>query len=227
MTSLVAGYGAQVPGVKNVFLAVPGMQQAVIYIVLLGALLWRGRQRIRVAGVTVIERLQVDYLSDLPPWRRWWPWIALSAVLVIWTTGLIPSGHLTAGPVELQLLIQSVGLAIIFLSFVVVVGMLGVASLAQAAIATTGALMAGFIVGNKIMGGNFVVAVLVGAVAAGVLAMIVALPALKLGGLALALATLALAFMRRHDSLSAQRPGQLRQRLAADPSKARAAELCQ
>lgn len=194
-TSLVAGYGTQVPGVKNVFLAVPGTQQAVIYIVLLGALLWRGRQRIRVAGITVIERLQTDYLSDLPPWRRWWPWIALSAVLVIWTTGAIPSGHLTAGPVELQLLIQSVGLAIIFLSFVVVVGMLGVASLAQAAMATTGALMAGFIVGNKIMGGNFVAAILVGAVAAGLLAMIVALPALKLGGLALALATLALGFI--------------------------------
>jgi ABC-type branched-subunit amino acid transport system ATPase component/branched-subunit amino acid ABC-type transport system permease component len=195
VTSLVAGYGSQVPGVKTVFVAVPGTQQAVIYIVLLGALLWRGRQRIRVAGITVIERLQVDYLSDLPPWRRWWPWIALSVVLVIWTTGLIPSGHLTAGPVELQLLIQSVGLAIIFLSFVVVVGMLGVASLAQAAIATTGALMAGFIVGNKILGGNFLVAILVGAVAAGLLAMIVALPALRLGGLALALATLALGFI--------------------------------
>jgi ABC-type branched-subunit amino acid transport system ATPase component/branched-subunit amino acid ABC-type transport system permease component len=195
LSSVVTGYATDVPGLANIFTAVPGLQQAVIYVVLLAALFWRGRQRIRVAGVTVIERLTADYGSGLPAWRRWWPWVALVAALAIWTTGAVPWSHVSAGPVELQLLIQCFGAAIIFLSFTVLVGVLGVAGLAQAAVATTGALMAGLIVGHHVLGGNFLAALVIGVLAATVLAVIVAIPAQKLGGLALALATLALGFI--------------------------------
>jgi ABC-type branched-subunit amino acid transport system ATPase component/ABC-type branched-subunit amino acid transport system permease subunit len=194
-TSLVAGYGAKVPVIEDVFTSVPGTRQAVIYIVLLAALLWRGRQRIRVAGVTVMERVQQDYRADLPKWRQWWPWVALVAAIVIWTTGVLPWGRFAAGPLEQKLLVQGLGMSMIFLSFVVVVGMLGVASLAQAAMATLGGLAAGMFVGNGYLGGGFLVAVAAGAVASALLALVIALPALRLGGLALALATLAFGFI--------------------------------
>ncbi|HLY83144.1 MAG TPA: ATP-binding cassette domain-containing protein, partial [Acidimicrobiales bacterium] len=195
LTSVVAGYGIDVPGLKTVFTAVPGTRQAVIYIVLLGALLWRGRQRIRAAGVTVTERIPPDYLADLPTWRRWWPWVAMSVALLAWTTGALGGGRFKAGPLELKLLVQGIGMSLVFMSFVVVVGMLGVASLAQATMATVGALTAGLVAGHGFLGGNFVVAVLAGGIAAAGLAMVVAVPAFRLGGLALALATLAFAFI--------------------------------
>jgi ABC-type branched-subunit amino acid transport system ATPase component/branched-subunit amino acid ABC-type transport system permease component len=196
LSSLFAGYGTDIPGLKQALVAVPGLTSSVVYLALLGALLWRGIQRGRVAGVSaIVDAMPPDYTSGLPTWRRWWPWTALSAVLLLWATAVVPFGHLQAGAFERTLIIQGLALAIVFLSFVVVVGMLGVASLAQAAFVTAGGLAAGLWAHHHWLGGSFVVDIVAGGLASALLALIVALPALRLGGLALALATLALAFI--------------------------------
>ena len=193
--SVVISYGGKFGPIKALFDELPGTRQGVIYVVLLVALLWRGREKIRKAGITVAERVQPNYLHDIPMWRRMWPWVALSFALITWATGWLPWGRFVAGPLELKLLIQGIGMAMIFLSFVVVVGMLGVPSLAQGCMATLGALITGYVVSNDILGGNFVVSLLLGAAATAALGLLIALPALRLGGLALALATLAFGFI--------------------------------
>jgi ABC-type branched-subunit amino acid transport system ATPase component/branched-subunit amino acid ABC-type transport system permease component len=195
-SNLFNAYSGKVSSVKKVFDTVPGLRSSFIYIVLVGALLWRGAQRARVAGVTrVSEPVPMNWLSDLPRWRRSWPWVAMFAALLVWGTRIIPWGHVQAGGLEQSLIKQSLAMSLVFLSFVVVVGMLGVASLAQAAFVTAGALMAGMIASNGYLGGSLPVAVLLGGITAAVLGMIVAVPALRLGGLALALTTLALGFI--------------------------------
>jgi branched-subunit amino acid ABC-type transport system permease component/ABC-type branched-subunit amino acid transport system ATPase component len=196
LSSVVAGYFHDVPGLKQALTSVPGVTSSTIYVVLLAGLLWQGRERIRVAGSSAVaEPIPGDYLRDLPQWRRAWVWVTLGVVLLVWSLRIVPWGHLQAGGEEQSLVITGLATSLVFLSFCVVVGMLGVVSLAQAAFVTTGGLMAGLVVHDGILGGSFVVAVVIGALASTVLALVVALPALRLGGMALALATLALAYM--------------------------------
>ena len=193
LSSLFATYGADIPGLKQILADVPGTTQSVIYIALLVALLVRGHERARVAGVTKIaEAVPNNYLADIPRWRQAWPWVGICLALLLWGTGAIPFSPVQAGGLEQLLIIQAICLSIVFLSFNVVTGQLGVASLAQAAMVTTGALMAGIIAGHGFLGGNFIVCVIAAGLAAAVLAALISLPALRLGGLALALATLAL-----------------------------------
>jgi ABC-type branched-subunit amino acid transport system ATPase component/branched-subunit amino acid ABC-type transport system permease component len=196
ISALFDGYGGKIPGVDSVLNSVPGTEASVVYLVLLIVLLVRGRERARVAGVTAMsEPVPTDYLADLPMWRQAWPWVALAVAVLLWGTGAIPWTHVQAGGLEQVLIIQALGLSIVFLSFNVVVGQLGVASLAQAAMATTGALVAGVIQGHGFLGGNFIIAVVAAGVAAAIMGVVVALPAFRLGGLALALATLALGYI--------------------------------
>jgi len=193
LSALFATYGADVPGIKQILADVPGTTQSVIYIALLVALLLRGRERGRVAGVTrVAEKVPNNYLADIPRWRQAWPWVGICLALLLWGTDALPFSPVQAGGLEQLLIIQALCLAIVFLSFNVVTGQLGVASLAQAAMVTTGALMAGIIAGHNFLGGNFIVCVIAAGLAAAILAALISLPALRLGGLALALATLAL-----------------------------------
>lgn len=193
LSALFSTYGLDVPGIKQVLSDVPGTDQSLIYLVLLVGLLVVGRERARVAGVSgVAEHVPTDYLSDIPKWRRAWPWVALCAGLLLWGTDVIPWSHVQATGLEQLLIITAISISIVFLSFNVVTGQLGVASLAQAAMVTTGALVAGMIVGHHFLGSNFLVCVLAAGLVAAFIAALISLPALRLGGLALALATLAL-----------------------------------
>jgi ABC-type branched-subunit amino acid transport system ATPase component/branched-subunit amino acid ABC-type transport system permease component len=193
LSSMIATYGNDVPIFKNLLRDVPGSSASVVYVALLVALLFRGRERGRVAGVTAVaEPVPNNYLSDLPKWRQAWPWVALCAGILLWGTDAIPWSNVQAGGLEQLLIVQALGLAVVFLSFNVVVGQLGVASMAQAAMVTSGALMAGIIAGHHFLGGNFVVCMIAAGLSAALIAAVIALPAFRLGGLALALATLAL-----------------------------------
>ena len=193
LSSMIATYGNDVPIFKNLLRDVPGSSASVVYVALLLALLFRGRERGRVAGVSAVaEPVPTNYLSDIPKWRQAWPWVALCAGILLWGTDAIPWSNVQAGGLEQLLIVQALGLAVVFLSFNVVVGQLGVASMAQAAMVTSGALMAGIIAGHHFLGGNFVVCMIAAGLAAAFIAAIIALPAFRLGGLALALATLAL-----------------------------------
>jgi ABC-type branched-subunit amino acid transport system ATPase component/ABC-type branched-subunit amino acid transport system permease subunit len=193
LSAMIATYGNDVPLFKTLLKDVPGSSASVVYVALLIALLIRGRERARVAGVSAVaEPVPNNYLADLPRWRQAWPWVAVCAAILLWGTDAIPWSHVEAGGLEQLLIIQALGLAVVFLSFNVVVGQLGVASMAQATMVTTGALMAGIIAGHHFLGGNFIVCMLAAGLAAALIAGVIALPAFRLGGLALALATLAL-----------------------------------
>jgi branched-subunit amino acid ABC-type transport system permease component len=88
LSALFSGYGGEIPGLKSVLNSIPGTRASVIYLALLVALLVRGRERARVAGVTVIsEPVPTDYLADLPKWRRALPWAVLTLVILVWGTG--------------------------------------------------------------------------------------------------------------------------------------------
>jgi ABC-type branched-subunit amino acid transport system ATPase component/branched-subunit amino acid ABC-type transport system permease component len=193
LSAMIATYGNDVPLFKTLLKDVPGSSASVVYVALLVALLIRGRERARVAGVSAVaEPVPNNYLADLPRWRQAWPWVAACGAILLWGTDAIPWSHVQAGGLEQLLIIQALGLAVVFLSFNVVVGQLGVASMAQATMVTTGALMAGIIAGHHLLGGNFIVCMLAAGLAAALIAAVIALPAFRLGGLALALATLAL-----------------------------------
>ena len=196
LSSVVAGYFHDIPGLKQALTSVPGVSSSTIYVVLLIGLLWVGRERTRVTGTTVAaEPIPGDYLRDIPLWRRAWIWVVLGVGVLAWSLRIVPWGHLKAGGEEQSLVVTGLATSLVFLSFCVVVGMLGVVSLAQAAFVTTGGLTAGLVVHHHFLGGSFAMALIVGSLASAILALVVALPALRLGGLALALATLALAYM--------------------------------
>ena len=176
--SLLAGYVTISSGL------IPGLQSAIPFIILFGALFILGRQRSRVAGVVADDPPAAEYLSDLPAWRRALPWVIVTGFLVVFIhESSIYHASLTA---------LGLALAIVFLSFVVVTGIGGLVSLAQAAFVSVGAIVAALAIAHGV---PFVVAVFIGAAAAGVLGVIVAVPSLRLGGLSLALSTLAAGYL--------------------------------
>ena len=150
------------PGFKTILNAVPGSSASVIYVALLVALLIRGRET-RPRG-----RCHHRSPSPCPPiicptYRdgdRRGRGSRSCAAMLLWGTDAIPWTHVQAGGLEQMLIIQALGLSVVFLSFNVVVGQLGVASMAQAAMVTSGALMAGIIAGHHFLGGNFIVCML-------------------------------------------------------------------
>jgi ABC-type branched-subunit amino acid transport system ATPase component/branched-subunit amino acid ABC-type transport system permease component len=178
LQSLVAGY-VDLPD-----RLVPGLKASVPFIVLLVALLVLGRQRGRVAGQVADDPPPVDYLADLPKWRRALPWAVVTVALLVWIQF---ASRFNAG-----LTAKSISLGIVFLGFVVITGAGGLVSLSQAAFVTFGAMIAALLISHGV---PFVLAAIGGGLVACAFGLLVALPSLRLGGLALALATLAAGFM--------------------------------
>jgi ABC-type branched-subunit amino acid transport system ATPase component/branched-subunit amino acid ABC-type transport system permease component len=176
--NLVAGYASFASRIH-------GFNSSVPFVLLLVALVVLGRDRARLAGSAAESAPPPDHLSELPPWRRRWPWAAGTAALLVYLLYL-------ADPFWTGLVTKGLAFALIFLSFVVVTGIGGMVSLAQAAFVTSAALTAGLLLSHGV---PFPVALLGGVGVAVGLGVVVALPALRLGGLSLALATLALAFL--------------------------------
>ena len=113
------------------------------------------------------------------------PWAAGTAALLVWS--------MTIGDAYwVGVVAQGLALSLIFLSFVVVVGLGGMVNLAQAAFAALAALIAGLCLSKGV---PFPVAAAIGVLAAVAAGVVVALPSLRLGGRVLTLATLALALL--------------------------------
>ncbi len=166
--------------------SIQGFNSAVPFIVLLvGVTIW-GRSRSRVAGTATETEVIVDYTSDLSTFRRVLPWAVAGVALCLYI-GLIANEFWLAQTTE------GLGLAIVFLSFVVITGLGGMVSLAQAAFVGTAGMTIGLLIDHYHV--PFLLAVLVGVVVTGLLGLLIALPALRISGLALALATLALGFL--------------------------------
>jgi ABC-type branched-subunit amino acid transport system ATPase component/branched-subunit amino acid ABC-type transport system permease component len=178
--NLVAGYATFASGIVGFSTSVP-------FVFLLLALVVFARTRGRVAGSTVageVKSPEID-TSDLPRWRRAAP-LTIAAVLLLTFVAFV------ADDFWLGLVAEGLAMAIIFLSFTVVVGMGGMVSLSQATFVTMSGLIAGLLLAH---GAPFAIALVAGVFAAVLAGVIVAVPALRIGGLALALATLALGLL--------------------------------
>jgi ABC-type branched-subunit amino acid transport system ATPase component/branched-subunit amino acid ABC-type transport system permease component len=165
---------------------IPGISNAVPFILLFAGLLWLARDRSRLGGVVTAQAPTADWTSDLPRWRVALPWVVAVGLFVIWTLYIFDNFWLGR---------MSIGLAfaVVFLSYVLVTGQGGMVSLAQAAFVTVAAMLVGRLM--VMSGWPWGVALIAGVLAATVIGTIVALPALRVGGLPLALATLALGFV--------------------------------
>jgi ABC-type branched-subunit amino acid transport system ATPase component/branched-subunit amino acid ABC-type transport system permease component len=191
-----------------------GLDAAIPYVLLIVALLVVGTRRGRVAGSIADERPPPDHRASLPSWRRKLPWAIVGVLLVLYAVGALPWPQ-NAPYVRSSILAPGLALAIVFLSFVVVTGIGGMASLAQATFVTAGGFAAGwalqtadathpppwakwhFDIPLVLHNGhlNFLVACLLGALVAGIVGALIALTVRRLGPLELALATFALAWV--------------------------------
>jgi len=136
--------------------------------------------------------------------RRRLPWAIWTFVLLAFSLGWFGWDWLRADAYDQTVIAQSLVMAIIFLSFVVVTGMSGQVSLMQASFVTAGGFAAGWALthdfGIDVPGFvshgqlNFFWAVVLAALAAAALGALLAWPLTRLGGVNFALGTLAWAF---------------------------------
>jgi ABC-type branched-subunit amino acid transport system ATPase component/branched-subunit amino acid ABC-type transport system permease component len=166
---------------------VDGLTASLPYFILFAALIALGKDRKRrKAGTSAASAAPLpDYQDDLGWVRRAVP-LAIQAAVV-----LVP-GLFFADGVWQSLIITGFAMAIVFLSFTVVLGIGGMVSLAQGAFATAAGLTAAALIGH---GWPFVPAALAGMVVAAALGAVTALPAMRLDGLMLTFSTLALALL--------------------------------
>lgn len=165
---------------------IPGIANAVPFILLFAGLLWLARDRSRLGGVVTTQAPAPDWTSDLPRWRVALPWAIAVGIFVIWVLYILDNFWLGRMAVAMSF-------AVVFLSYVVVTGHGGMVSLAQASFVTVAAMLVGRL--TVMSGWPWGLALIVGMLAAAAIGAIVALPALRVGGLPLALATLALGFV--------------------------------
>jgi ABC-type branched-subunit amino acid transport system ATPase component/branched-subunit amino acid ABC-type transport system permease component len=180
--NLVSGYLQRGPLAK-----INGLGSAVPFVVLLVGLYVISRRRTRVAGTGSTAS---DAPVELTRPRRTLPQRTQTIALWIIAALLI---QFVGGDYWNQFIAEGLCMSIIFLSFVVITGQVGVVSLAQAGFVTCGGLLAGWLAGTY--GLPLWLAAIIAIAAAVVAGVLTAIPALRLGGLPLALGTLALAFL--------------------------------
>ncbi len=200
--NLVAGYSNDV---LPKFLAnLNGLNSAVPYLLVLILGLIIGRDRSRKAGSVADDVPRPDHRVGMSALKRRLPWIIFTIVLIGFSLQWINVAWLQADTYDQTVIAQSLAMAIVFLSFVVVTGMGGMVSLAQTTFVTAGGFAAGWALardwGVNIPGLvthgqiNFLWAAVIAALCGGALGAIIALPATRLGGVFLAIWTLAIAF---------------------------------
>jgi ABC-type branched-subunit amino acid transport system ATPase component/branched-subunit amino acid ABC-type transport system permease component len=182
LQNLVSGYLQRGPLAQ-----VNGLGSAVPFIVLLVGLYVISRRRGRVAGTGATA---TDAPVELTRERRTLPQRGQTVLLWVIAGLLI---QFVGGEYWNQFIAEGLCMSIIFLSFVVITGQVGVVSLAQAGFVTCGGLLAGWLAGTY--GLPLWAAAIIAIAAAVVAGVLTAIPALRLGGLPLALGTLALAFL--------------------------------
>ncbi len=200
--NLVAGYSDDV--LPHWLSNLSGLKSAVPFILVLILLLAFGRDRSRRAGSVADDNPRPDHRTGMSALRRRLPWIIWIVILIAFSMQWFNASWAQADTYDQTVIAQSLAVAIIFLSFVVVTGMGGMVSLAQASFVTAGGFAAGWALSRDwgvdipLIAShgqiNFFWAVVIGAAAAAALGALIALPMTKLGGVNLALGTLAFAF---------------------------------
>ena len=200
--NLVAGYSDDV--LPRWLSNLTGLKSAVPFVLVILLLLWFGRDRTRSAGSVADDVPRPDHRAGLPAWRRRLPWALWTLALLAFSLQWLSPAWLQADTYDQTVIAQSVAMAVIFLSFVVVTGMSGQVSLMQASFVTAGGFAGGwalthdwgwdvpFIFSHGQL--NFFWALIIGGLAAAALGALLALPLRGLGGVNFALGTLAWAF---------------------------------
>src|SRR5947209_311583 len=200
--NLVAGYSDDV--LPKWLSNVSGLKPSVPFLLVIVLLFWFGRSRSRQAGSVSDEAPPPDHREGLPKWRRRLPWAVWTLVLIAFSMQWFSPSWLQADAYDQTVIAQSLVMAVIFLSFVVITGMSGQVSLMQASFVTAGGFAAGwalthdFGVDIPLIAShgqlNFFWAMILGGVAAAALGALLAIPLSRLGGVNFALGTLAWAF---------------------------------
>jgi ABC-type branched-subunit amino acid transport system ATPase component/branched-subunit amino acid ABC-type transport system permease component len=200
--NLVAGYSDNI--LPKFLSDLGGLRSSVPYLLVIVLLLFIGRDRSRQAGSVADDVPPPDHREGLSKLRRRLPWALWTLLLVAFSLGWFGWDWLRADAYDQTVIAQSLVMAIIFLSFVVVTGMSGQVSLMQASFVTAGGFAAGWALthdfGIDVPGIashgqlNFFWAVVVAALVAAALGALLALPLTRLGGVNFALGTLAWAF---------------------------------
>lgn len=162
----------------NRFSTQPGLADAVPFVVVIIAMVSTGRL-IPTRGMLGLERPPFAPVARVRPAR-----FVIGALVLIALLAVSNKTYITA-------LTNSMVIAIIGLSLVVVTGFLGQISLAQMAFAGSGAFAAAHLSSSS--GVPFLWTVLLAAVAGGALGVVIGLPALRVRGLSLAVVTLGFA----------------------------------
>jgi ABC-type branched-subunit amino acid transport system ATPase component/branched-subunit amino acid ABC-type transport system permease component len=200
--NLVAGYSDRF--LPNFLSNLSGLKSSVPFLLVILLLLWFGRERGRRAGSVADDVPRPDHRAGLPKWRRRLPWAVWTLILIAFSLQWIGSSWLQADTYDQTVIAQSLAMAVIFLSFVVLTGMTGQVSLMQASFVTAGGFAAGWALTHDWGSNvplvfshgqlNFFWALVIGGLAAAALGAVLALPLTRLGGVNFALGTLAWAF---------------------------------
>jgi ABC-type branched-subunit amino acid transport system ATPase component/branched-subunit amino acid ABC-type transport system permease component len=200
--NLVAGYADDI--FPTFISELTGLRSAVPYMLVLILGLLIGRDRTRKSAVAADDLPRPDHRVGLPTWRKRLPWALFTIAVLAFSLHWVGIDLLQGNDYSQTVVAQSLAVAIVFLSFVVVTGMGGMVSLAQATFVTAGGFGAGWAL-SRDWGAdipflasagqiNWVWAALIGALIAAVAGAVIALPATRLGGVYLAIWTLAAAF---------------------------------
>ncbi|MFN8026932.1 MAG: ATP-binding cassette domain-containing protein [Acidimicrobiia bacterium] len=201
--NLVAGYSEDI--LPHWLSNLSGLKSSVPFLLVILLLLFFGRDRTRRAGSVADDVPPPDHREGMSKLRRRLPWAIWTVVLLGWSLGWLPWDWARADTYDQTVIAQSLAMAIIFLSFVVVTGMSGQVSLMQASFVTAGGFAGGWALTHDFGGVNiwgffsngqmsFLWAVVIAALAAAALAALLAIPLMRLGGVNFALGTLAWAF---------------------------------
>ena len=193
--NLVAGYSDDI--LPKFLSDLGGLRSSVPY-------LFIGRDRSRRAGSVADDVPPPDHRAGLSKLRRRLPWAIWTVILLAFSLGWFGGDWLRADAYDQTVIAQSLVMAVIFLSFVVVTGMSGQVSLMQASFVTAGGFAGGWAlthdfgvdVPGLVSHGqlNFFWAVVIAALVAAALGALLAWPLMRLGGVNFALGTLAWAF---------------------------------
>jgi ABC-type branched-subunit amino acid transport system ATPase component/ABC-type branched-subunit amino acid transport system permease subunit len=174
------------------------------FLLVIVLLLFIGRDKTRRAGSVADDVPPPDHREGMSKLRRRLPWAIWTVILIAFSMQWFGANWLQADTYDQTVIAQSLCMAIIFLSFVVVTGMSGQVSLMQASFVTAGGFAGGWALthdfGVNIPGIfahgqiNFLWAVVIAALAAAALGALLAWPLTRLGGVNFALGTLAWAF---------------------------------
>ena len=141
--NLVAGYSDRF--LPSFLSNLSGLKSSVPFLLVIVVLLWLGREPRAARGFRRGRRATARITGPgLPTWRRRLPWALWTLALIAFSLQWFGASWLQADTYDQTVIAQSLAMAVIFLSFVVVTGMSGQVSLMQASFVTAGGFAAGW-----------------------------------------------------------------------------------